>query len=250
MLCCQCEVAGIDNKELIDAAATYDEGVSAQELMGKTEAEDVTCLKKQRMSPGNVTPSTSEGNQSARTDNSEDGEKSEARKEHLHGNQTARSEKSMNEEMRKAEKDRLHSMLKSFSREAVVGLSCQVLEKPEGAEDWTEQWAVSANFSLDRALTSASIDYCGRKVKFPLSDVEDVYAYEDLMDELPDPQIGQRVTTEDRNKVVFVHHQAHNLPEPWICLLLKDEAEVERFVSCLKILKMYTQSKRTPVSLD
>jgi len=246
MFCCQCEVVK-DNREQIDVAVILEEGVSAQELMGKTEEEVVTCLKKQRMSPGDVTPSTSEGDQSARTE-SGDEEKSRAKKERPQSNRSARSEKSMDENMRKAEKDRLHSMLKSFSREAVIGLSCKVLEKPEGTEDWTEQWTVTAKFSLDRALTSATVDYCGRKLMFSLSDVEDVYAYEDLMDELPDPQIGQGVPKEDRNKAVFVHHRTQNLPEPWIVLLLNDEAEVERFVSCLKILKMYTQKKGTSVS--
>eukprot|EP00746_Dinoflagellata_sp_MGD_P147097 gnl/MRDRNA2_/MRDRNA2_79481_c0_seq2.p1 gnl/MRDRNA2_/MRDRNA2_79481_c0~~gnl/MRDRNA2_/MRDRNA2_79481_c0_seq2.p1 ORF type:complete len:244 (-),score=49.18 gnl/MRDRNA2_/MRDRNA2_79481_c0_seq2:248-979(-) len=239
MFCCQCEVVK-ENKESIDIGVTFDEGVTAQELMGGTDAQDVTCLTKQRRSPGDVTPSTSEGNQSARTESSGDEEKSQAKRERP---QTARSEKSMDEETKKAEKDRLHSMLKSFSREAVLGLSCQVLEKPEGTQDWTEQWSVTAKFSLDRALTNATIDYCGRKLMFSLSDLQDVYAYEDLMDELPDPQIGQVVTKEDRHKAVFVHHHAQNLPEPWIVLLLNDEAEVERFASCLKILKLYTQSK-------
>jgi len=191
-----------------------------------------------------------EAKEETATNISGDDEKSRAKKEQPHGSQTARSVKSMDEETWKAEKNRLHSMVRSFSQEAVVGLSCKVLEKVDGTEDWREQWR--AKFSLDRALTTATIDYSGRKLIFSLSDVEDVYAYEDLMDELPDPKNDQWVTKEDRHKTVFVRHRVQSLPEPWICLLLNDEADADRFASSLKILKMYTHSKAkaTPVSLD
>lgn len=229
--CRQCEVVK-DNAEQIDVAGTFDEGISAEDLIGKTsKAQDANCLKKQRMSPGEVTPSTSEGNQSARTEGSADDEKHQGKKERLQTNQSARSEASMDEETRKAEKERLHSMIKSFSREAVSGLKCKMVENSGGS-------CVTAKFSLDRALMGMIVEYRTQKLMVSLEDVEDVYSYDDVVHEMPDSQVGQRITKEDRSKAIFVHHRAKDLPEPWICLLLSKEAEVEQFTASLKILRL------------
>lgn len=151
----------------------------------------------------------------------------------------------MDKEMWKVEKERVHSMLKSFSREAAGGLACKVLEKSTGTH-------VVANFSLNRAskIVTVQLEYCSKKLIVSLADVEGVYSYHDLMEELPDPEIGQGVIKENHNKAVFVHHRAQDLPEPWICLLLHDEADVERFVTCLRILRMHIQMKEASLSQD
>eukprot|EP00746_Dinoflagellata_sp_MGD_P165624 gnl/MRDRNA2_/MRDRNA2_95008_c0_seq1.p1 gnl/MRDRNA2_/MRDRNA2_95008_c0~~gnl/MRDRNA2_/MRDRNA2_95008_c0_seq1.p1 ORF type:complete len:339 (-),score=42.85 gnl/MRDRNA2_/MRDRNA2_95008_c0_seq1:161-1081(-) len=150
----------------------------------------------------------------------------------------------MDKEKWRAEKERVYSMLKSFSRKAVVGLPCKLLERSTGT-------CVTANFSLDRALRIVTVEYCSKKIIVSLADVEGVYPYyHDLMDELPDAEISQDVIKTNHNKAVFVHHGAQDLPELWICLLLQDEAEVERFVTCLRILKMHIEFEGTSLSQE
>merc|ERR1712216_261435 len=118
----------------------------------------------ERMSPGEVTPSTSEGNQSVRTEGGVDDEKHHGKNERMHTTQglqalalrgppsccaklvnaipefnessgmvettkqSVRSEASMDPEQKKAEEERLHAIVKSFSKDAISGLNCKMIE--------------------------------------------------------------------------------------------------------------------------
>lgn len=236
-------------KEQIHVAAAVDEGFSAQDLMdpargipisargivqavpfsaratlGKlpdVPAAMVDCPGKlmdvptsARAAPGEVraiTPSTSEGSLSVRT------------------------EASMDEEARQAEKERLHQMVISFSREAVKGLKCQVLGATAGK-------CVTAEFSLD-SWDRMIVDDGSKKLLIRFEDVQEVYPYGDLMEAIPESQIGQQVMEADRSRAIFVQHRGHELPESWMCLIVTDEAEVERFIACLNILQLHAQAK-------
>jgi hypothetical protein len=158
--------------------------------------------------------------------------------------QSVRSEASMDPEQKKAEEERLHAIVKSFSKDAISGLKCEMVEHVRGS-------SVTAKFSLDKALTVLTIDYSPyreQKIMISLEDVDDVYEYDDVVQEVPELQIaarlGPRIAKEDRNKAIIVHHRAKDLPEPWICLLLSNEAEVERFATSMKILKLRALSLR------
>jgi len=238
---CDCEVAK-DSEQIDVAPCTLDEGISTQELMGKTvSGQEVKCLKKQHMSSGEVTPSTSEGNQSARTESSMDDEKRQTKKERLHSKQSARSEHSMDEETKKAEKERLHAMIKAFSKEALVGLDCKLLENTQGS-------CVNIKFSFDRALTIMTMKNSDHDKKVSLMDVEEIYSYEDLVEEVPDSHIGSMFAKEDRSKGVFIQHRDQTCKDPWTCLLVRDETEVEKYVASLKVLKLHAQAKGASMS--
>lgn len=225
---CDCEVAK-QPKEQIDVSATLDEGISPRDLMGqqnsarvvisargdKTSAVEAVNAFKEQQAPGEdrpLTPSTADGSQ------------------------TQRSETSMGEETRRAEKERLNSMVKIFSRQAISGLDCKMLQN---SDYYLVHEYAACKFFLDTALSKVTLDDGTKKVVVPFLDIVEVCAYEDLMELVPDSQIAKKLREENRKKAVFVQHQA----ESWLCLVVEDEADVERFVACLKILQLYSRSK-------
>jgi len=240
---CDCEVAK-QTKEQIDVGATFDEGISPQDLMGppisarvlisgrgsKTGAVEAVNEIKEQQAPGEdrpPTPSTADGSRSQR------------------------SETSMGEETRRVEKERLHSMVKSFSREAVSGLECKMVRNSGRTSLDTASTRVpveyaACKFSLDTALTRMTLDDGTKKLMVSFMDIVEVCASEDLTEQAPDSQMFPELTGVDRRRAVFVQHRACDFPESWLCLVVEDEADAERYVACLKILQMYSQAKGGP----
>jgi hypothetical protein len=231
--CCQCEVAK-QNNEQIDVSAVFDEGIDVQDVAKysqRSTAQNVDGKEAAQEGPsGEKCPSTP----STRSPS---------------GNQSTRSEVSMDEEERLAEKARLQALVTSFSREAVLGMNCKMLQKSERTRASHEyHHYVTAKFFLDKALKGMVIHAGGKETLIPLVDVVEICTHEDLKEQVPDSQLGKDLREEDRSSAIFIEHQAPGFSMSWLCVVVADEASQERFVDCMKILRLYVCANATKQS--
>jgi hypothetical protein len=238
--CCQCEALAKDTEHL-DVNAAFDEGINPADLVTSARVNSNQMLSSARgeksdlvKGPVPSTCSTNSGSQSARSLNSRQSRKEE-------------KAKSMTEEQRVAEKARLQTMLKSFTRDSLLGLSCKIFDTQQRVTDLQE--LTPAIFFLDRTLTKLVVkrDRKTEVVVF-LVDVVDLHSFDDLQDISPIPQIplvedaSSHLRQEDRKNAVFIQHQPPGEPEGWWCLVVVDAEEQERFMACIKILSLYAKS--------
>jgi hypothetical protein len=221
--CCQCEITK-ENNEQLDVKAVFDEGIDVQEvanLSHRDTARNVNGKDAQEGPSFPKCPSTP----STRSPS---------------GNQSTRSEASMTEEERVAEKARLQALVTSFSREAILGMNCKMLQKSERTTASHDcHHYVTAKFFLEKALKGMIIHAGGNDMLIPLVDVLEICTYEDLKEQVPDSQLGKDLKEEDRNSAIFIEHQAPGSSKSWLCVVVSDEASQERFVDCMKILQLY-----------
>lgn len=230
--CCQCESTK-QPKEQIEFPVALDEGIQGEELV-RTKDFAINNMfpapaaqdndRQKGASGGKLSPTTSTRSPSAND-----------------GSQSARSSE-MDEEERVAEKARLQAMVKSFSREATVGLKCKMVPTSTSGGTAAFHEYIRAKLFMDKALTTMTVQGGGKHVLIPLIDVAEACTYEDLMQHVPDSQLGTNLKEEDRSSAIFIQHQAPGLSESWVCLVVADEAEQERFVTCIRILQMYSQA--------
>jgi len=223
--CCEC-AATKENKEQIDFKAVTDEGIDPQELPNLLGHSKTASFRK------------TAAVQDVENKKEEEGASASTRSPP----QSARTESSMNEEERSAEKARLQAMVKSFSREATVGLKCKMVPTSTSGGTAAFHEYIRAKLFMDKALTTMTVQGGGKHVLIPLIDVAEACTYEDLMQHVPDSQLGTNLKEEDRSSAIFIQHQAPGLSESWVCLVVADEAEQERFVTCIRILQMYSQA--------
>merc|ERR1712224_759602 len=79
----------------------------------------------------------------------------------------------------------------------------------------------------------------GKDMLIPLVDVVEIGTYEDHQEQVPDSQLGKDLRKEDRSSAIFIEHQAPDFSKSWLCVVVADEASRERFVDCMKILRLY-----------
>jgi len=226
--CCQCESTK-QPKEQIEFPVALDEGIQGEELVRTKDfainnmfpapaAQDKDGQK--GASGGKLSPTTSTRSPSA-NDGSQSGRSSE-----------------MDEEERVAEKARLQAMVKSFSREAISGVQFRMVQSPEGPTAVSTY--LQAKLFLDRHLATFTVEGGGKQLMIPLVDVMEAYSYDDLRTDHPESQIGKDLQKEDHSSAVFIQHKAPGMPVQWLCLIAADEEAQERFVTCIKILQLYS----------
>lgn len=230
--CQQCEV--VKQKEQLDISlpATFDEGISPQDVVTGIN----TTQPKLSARPG------TDRNVEAVKEQCSAREACPATPSTADGSQSQRSQSSMDEGTRQAEKARLRAMVKSFSIEAISGLECKVVRN-SGVESASGNY-VSAKLFMDRALKKMTVNDGCQKLMIPVDQIVEVFSFEELMEHAGwKLKVGKMLGEAERSKAVFVHHNTPDVAEPLVCLLVSDEAEVERFVASLKILRLYSQSK-------
>merc|ERR1719159_2319527 len=104
-------------------------------------------------------------------------------------------------------------MVKSFMKDAQLGLACTMLRSPGGGGRTIDSHErVPGTFSLDKAMSKMVVQAFQTdnltKVKVPLIDVQEVYSYEDLTRDVPDLQLRKDLREEDRGTSIFIHYQA------------------------------------------
>lgn len=133
-------------------------------------------------------------------------------------------------------KSELQDLLKSFSRDAITGISCKLF-RGSAVPPY-----LAAIFCLDNALTKITITTGGKTQTIALQTVLDAYSYDDAMDKMPGHLLVQKIGDQEANTSVFIRYkQKDSEPEQLLCLVLPDQAEHERFVTCVKILSIYSQ---------
>jgi len=250
--CCQCDVSK-HARESIDVSATFDEDAR----IGKFDVQKEVVLKPINMQRGTkeetktVESATQDGHKGssgevapseASTQSADDGNRSDVTETPPRSNSSGSPR--MNEEECTAEKARLNALAKAFTKESLVGVDCSLLQKSGGGGNASHEYT-PAKFFLDKAMANMVIRGSGnkmvgsgKKMKIPLIDVVEAYLYEDLTDHVPDSQLHNNLREEDRDRAVFIQHQASGFSESWICLVLADTATQERFATGFNILRL------------
>lgn len=142
----------------------------------------------------------------------------------------------------KAEKARLQAMVKSFSREARLGLECKMFLGSVGGNllpRISSQTHAPVRLFLDIALTKMMVRGGGTEIVIPFTDIKEIYSYDDLMEHDRNCQICKVVRPEDRSGAIIIHHQPSGCPEAWSCLVVADGASQEQIVNGAKILMYF-----------
>mmetsp|Transcript_40006 Transcript_40006/g.87352 ORF Transcript_40006/g.87352 Transcript_40006/m.87352 type:complete len:198 (+) Transcript_40006:54-647(+) len=138
-----------------------------------------------------------------------------------------------------AEKSRLQEFVKDFAKCAVRGVHCRVVDSATGN-------AFHAAYSVDASLrrlilrSDASNDLYHRNLE--MSRIKDVYDFESATEVLPEAvthAIGGSDTRDRFLAIVFADGS-----EP-VCILEASVEERDRFIMCVKILRLYAQTHGT-----
>lgn len=230
--CCQCQI-GTHPKETIDISANLDEGVDSQEPVIIRSEQEVALraigLDASLQSPSKEAQGGSPGEAAPSTPSTRSADDS--------SNHSKNVSPRMSEEECRAEKARLNGLVKTFLREAVVGVECKMLENR--SEGGVASWEyIPAKLRTDQAMTKMVVQGGKKETMIKLIDVVETHAYEDLMDHLPKSQLGKNLREEDHSRAVFIQHRAPGLPESWLCLIVSDEETQERFITGIKVLRL------------
>lgn len=237
--CCQCESTK-QPKEQIDFPAALDEGIQAEDLV---RTQDLVRNTSETRKNAFTAPAAQDKDQQKGTSGGKLSPTTSTRSPSANdGSQSGRSSE-MDEEERVAEKARLQAMVKNFSREAISGVQFRMVRSPGGTTAVSPY--VSAKFFLDRKLATMTVEGGGKQLMIPLIDVMEAYSYDDLMKDNPESQIGKDLREEDRSSAIFIQHKAPGLPVQWLCLVAADEESQERFLTCIKILQLYSVQQKS-----
>lgn len=136
------------------------------------------------------------------------------------------------------EKARLQELVKSFAKRAVQGIRCTAVDVNTGE-------CVAAKYSVDRKLQQLILSVIGQSDEVCyLAQIAEIYRIDDGDEFLPKP-ILSRLSQADQERMLYIVHGPQQ--EKQLCILENDIDDRERFVTCVKILRLYSQ-QNTPGS--
>jgi len=152
-----------------------------------------------------------------------------------------RSQSSLTPEEKAAEKARLQELVKNFAKNAVQGMPSQLMDEGGGL--------VQAKYQIDKHLKKMTIcqipEGGGMQHVVPLSGISEIYRIEDGEGLFPTAALN--LQSQDIERVLMVMYtddygQAHQF-----CFFEASAVDKERFLTCMKILRLYSQTN-TPKS--
>eukprot|EP00922_Rhytidocystis_sp_ex-Travisia-forbesii_P055949 GHVS01082827.1.p1 GENE.GHVS01082827.1~~GHVS01082827.1.p1 ORF type:complete len:230 (-),score=44.03 GHVS01082827.1:205-894(-) len=153
-------------------------------------------------------------------------------------------------EQKEREKARLQALVKHFAKAAVGGVSCKVLELSSGNQ-------TNARYVFDKALTTFTVSVdSGLDTVLPMSSLQEVYSYEDLAHSantefLTREPVVASLTFDQKARLVVLEY-LEPLDRSYLkrLFVLEQSGEAEsakdRFVTCMKILRLYALTANTP----
>jgi hypothetical protein len=242
--CCECD-ASKKGVEQIDINQALDEGMNPADLvpsarvnghpLASARPRALTDAFKEEVVPSTPSTRSNSDGQSTRSLSSR-----KSRKED--------KAKSMTEEQKLAEKARLQAMVKSFTRDSLSGLSCKIVDIQHSLAGILRK-PLPGTFVMDKTLTKFVVKRDGKEELVSMVDVVDLHSFEDLLEINPTSQIPlvedprSYLREEDQKSAVFIQYQPSGKAESWLCLVVADADEQERFISCIKILSLHAQAR-------
>mmetsp|Transcript_51881 Transcript_51881/g.116853 ORF Transcript_51881/g.116853 Transcript_51881/m.116853 type:complete len:196 (+) Transcript_51881:98-685(+) len=139
------------------------------------------------------------------------------------------------------EKARLQELVKGFSKRAVHGVACQMVDVATGR-------VVPATYEVDRQLRRWRVvpnDPDMPVHSSSISRIREAFSVEAGEASVP-PAVRGALTEEQRRRLVLVSFE----DVPMVCLLEASVAERERLVTCMKILRLFAQAGQAPEKLS
>lgn len=155
-----------------------------------------------------------------------------------------RSQSSLTPEEKAAEKARLQDLVKTFAKNAVQGVACQLLEEQTGR-------MVAAKYNIDKQLKKMTVKSTEEGVSLqhvvPLACIQEIYRIED--GEGSFPKTAQNVNPPDLDRILMCLYTPDERTQQSqrLCFFEASPMDKERFLTCMKILRLYSQTS-TPKS--
>jgi len=160
---------------------------------------------------------------------------------------STRSESSQTSEQKAEDKARLQQLVKQFARDSLRGVPCKFV-------DLSKREVTSAVYKLDGNLNWISFQSGNGSSTFAVisvGQIEHVNRWEEVLD-IDKSFMEEPLKQEDRNCVLQVRAtvatQMNGQPSDTAAtVVMEDDMQKERFITCLKILRLYCQTN-TPTS--
>lgn len=153
---------------------------------------------------------------------------------------SGRSDAELTQDEKDREKRRLQELVKKFTKDAVKGVACQLVQLEDGLKR-------EAMYGIDRSLQHFTLEEheTGRHLKWPIANIVDVYRSEesDLVRSRKETSLTG-LSRDDLGRCVLLEYDTGRVGEQreFTLLLEGSVRQKERFFTCMKILKLYSMA--------
>lgn len=153
---------------------------------------------------------------------------------------SGRSQSSLTPEEKAAEKARLQELVKKFAKSAVQGVPCELV---------LESGMTRGKYKIDKKLQKMTMESEAQgtaNYTFMVSSIQEIHRMEDGEVHFP-PNARQTLGPDERARALAISYTNDAGQPGTVCFLENGATDKERFLTCMKILRLYSQTA-TPKS--